>query len=65
MQSLTTTERQALAEFARLNGRRWKEALRLEWFNACQGTPQHLAPTLQSLRNSESFGPGGLTRYKL
>jgi hypothetical protein len=48
----------------RFDGRRWKSDLRDCWMRV--DYPSSLdSGALQTLRNSESFGPGGLVRFKL
>ena len=61
---ITRREHEALAAAAHYFGRRWKMELRFCWM--ASDYPSALdAGTLQTLRNSESFGPRGLVGYKL
>lgn len=61
---LTEREQAALVEAARYFGRRWKMELGFCWERA--DYPQALdSSALQTLRNSQDFGPSGLTRYRL
>jgi hypothetical protein len=61
---LTTEEVAALSGAAKYFGRRWKMELRDCWMRA--DYPYGLdSGALQSLRNSEAFGPRGLNGYRL
>lgn len=63
-QSLTPDEINALVAAAKYFGRRWKMELNFCWM--ASDYPSALdAGTLQTLRNSESFGPRGLRGYRL
>lgn len=58
MRAITHEETQALAEFARKNGRYWKEELRNAWMKAGLD-----CPLLHGLRNTH--GPSWLVSYRL
>ena len=61
---LTSREQEAIKACAAYFGRRWKSDLRDCWMRV--DYPSSLdSGALQTLRNSESFGPSGLVRFKL
>lgn len=53
----------ALKSFAAEHGRRWKEALRLQWYHARVRTDRDAR--LHALRNAPWFGHAGLIKYRL
>ena len=63
--TLTAEQIQALANFAKANGRNWKQALRDAWmaggYDATTGS--YIDGPLQNLRNT--FGPSWLTGFSL
>jgi hypothetical protein len=59
MRTLTPAERAALAKFAAIHGRTWKQALRHAWMDASE------PGILQALRNDKGFGPAGLIAFRL
>lgn len=60
VRDLTTEERDALAAYALMHGRCWKQALREAWMG-----PASEPGILQALRNDVAFGPHGLNVYRL
>jgi hypothetical protein len=63
MKQLTVEQHDALAEFARYNGRTWKAELRQAWMTGHYPAITKDTASLQQVRNS--FGPTWLTRFKL
>lgn len=57
----------ALRSYADERGRKWKNDLRLDWYNArlshCEAMPNR-GSILHGLRNDPSFGPTGLDKFK-
>lgn len=63
----THDEMTALRSYAREFGRRWKETLALDWYNARIRTAPDMAnrgAILHGLRNHPYFGPTGLDRFQ-
>lgn len=58
----------ALRSYAAEHGRKWKEALSLDWYNArpsyCADMPNR-GSILHGLRNHPGFGPSGLAAFRL
>lgn len=63
--TLSSDQRVALNSFAFTHGRRWKAVLRRCWESGRYPCKVAHYPILQSLRNAGSFGPAGLTRYRV
>jgi hypothetical protein len=65
--TLNKDEVAALRSYADERGRRWKEALTLDWYNArlsaCDAMPNR-GSILHGLRNDRSFGPSGLEKFR-
>lgn len=60
-------EMAALRSYAREFGRRWKESLWLDWYNARLRTAKDMTnrgSILHGLRNNPDFGPTGLDRFR-
>jgi hypothetical protein len=62
------TELAALRSYAAEYGRKWKDALRLDWFRArlsfCADMPER-GSILHGLRNHPGFGHEGLEKFRL
>lgn len=65
--TLNKDELAALRSYADERGRKWKEALSLDWYNArlsaCDAMPNR-GSVLHGLRNDPSFGPSGLEKFR-
>ena len=65
--TLTPDEIGALRSYADERGRKWKDALRLDWYNArlshCDAMPNR-GSILHGLRNDPDFGPSGLDKFR-
>lgn len=65
--TLNKDELAALRSYADERGRKWKEALSLDWYNArlsaCDAMPNR-GSILHGLRNDPSFGPTGLEKFR-
>lgn len=64
MSKLDTYELAALVTYAARHGRRWKADLRRSWYDG-QWWQDDEVGILQTLRNSERFGPRGLVNFRL
>lgn len=57
----------ALRSYADERGRKWKDDLRIDWYNArlshCEAMPNR-GSILHGLRNDPNFGPSGLDKFR-
>ena len=60
---MTEQEMNVLAQFSKQHGNRWKKTLREMWQSG-DYCGERDCELLQSLRNSQHFGPNGLMRYR-